>query len=160
MEPAAKPVEDNQLLEVKRTRFSMKLDAVAQMYHEQEGILLHVQRRDGVHWIRNVSRATGLTVQEHPSHRVTGWLTNSRYIADELEKFQCENRTQPTYHRQDELVLAILKGLGTQLQVYGKMEVCSIGPHFTGHDDEPIDEGEITKFYDDVTGELLPRHLV
>ena len=42
------------------------------------------------------------------------------------------------------------------------MEVCSIGPHFahTGRDDEPIDEEENAKFYDDVTGKLLPGHLV
>ena len=30
-----------------------------------------------------------------------------------------------------ELELAILEGLRTQLQVDGKMEVCSVGPHFT-----------------------------
>ena len=89
------------------------------------------------------------------------WMaTNFLCIADELEKIQCENWTQPKHHRQDDLVLAILKGLRTQMQVDGKMEVCSVGPHFTGHDHEPIDEEDIAKFYDDVTGELLPGHLV
>ena len=35
-----------------------------------------------------------------------------------------------------------------------------LGPHFTGHHDEPIDKREIAKIYDDVTGDLLPGHLV
>ena len=60
----------------------------------------------------------------------------------------------------DELVLAILRGLRTQLQADGKMEVNSVGPHFTGHDDEAVDEEDIAKFYDDVTGKMLPGHLV
>ena len=37
------------------------------------------------------------------------------------------------------------------------MEVCSVGPHFTGHDDEPIDEECIARFYDDVTGNIAAR---
>ena len=68
--------------------------------------------------------------------------------------------TEKTGECQDELVLAILRGLGTQLQVDGKMEVNSVGPHFTGHDDEAVDEDDIAKFYDDVTGKMLPGHLV
>ncbi len=40
------------------------------------------------------------------------------------------------------------------------MEVNSVGPHFTGHDDEAVDEEDIPKFYDDVTGKMLPGHLV
>ena len=48
----------------------------------------------------------------------------------------------------------------TQLQVDGKMKVCSVGPRFTEHDDEPIDEEDIARFHDDVTGNLLPGHLV
>ena len=40
------------------------------------------------------------------------------------------------------------------------MEVNSVGPHFTGHDDEAVDEEDIAKFYDDVTGKMLPGHLV
>ena len=39
------------------------------------------------------------------------------------------------------------------------MEVGSIGPHFTGHDDEPIDEEDFARFYDDVTRQLLLGHL-
>ena len=112
--------------------------------------------RHGIHWIRNESRATRLTVKEQPTLKVTGWLTNSRCIADELETFQCGHQTQPKHCCQDELVLAILTGLRKQLQVDGKMEVCSFGPHFTGHGGEPIDEEEMAKFYDDVTGKWLP----
>ena len=88
-------------------------------------------------------------MKEHPARKVTGWQTNSRCIADDLGKFLCEKRTQTKHHCQDELVLAILKGLRAQLQVDGKMEVCSVGPHFTRHDDEPINEEEIAKFSDD-----------
>ena len=73
-------------------------------------------------------------------------------------KIHFENQTQPKHHCQDELVLAILKGLRTQLQVDGKMEVCSVGPRFTEHDDEPIDEEDIARFHD-VTGNLLPGTL-
>ena len=51
-------------------------------------------------------------------------------------------------------------GLRTQWQVDGKMEVYSVGPNFTGHDGEPIDEEDIAKFYDDVTGNVLPGDLV
>ena len=40
------------------------------------------------------------------------------------------------------------------------MEVCSVGPHITGHDDEPIDEEDTAKFYDNVTGKMLLGHLV
>ena len=47
-------------------------------------------------------------------------------------------------------MLAILKGVRTQLQVDGKMEVCPVRPYVTTHDDEPIDEEEIAKFYGDV----------
>ena len=32
------------------------------------------------------------------------------------------------------------------------MEVCSVGPHITEHDAEPIDEEDTAKIYDDVTG--------
>ena len=46
------------------------------------------------------------------------------------------------------------------MQVDGKMEVNSVGPHFTGHDDEAVDEEDIAKFYDDVTGKMVPGHLV
>ena len=54
------------------------------------------------------------------------------------------------------MVLAIMKGLREQFQVGGEMEVGSIGPHFTGHDDEPIDEEDFTRFHDDVTSEIAP----
>ena len=40
------------------------------------------------------------------------------------------------------------------------MEVYSGGPNFTGHDDDPIDDEDIAKFYDDVTGNMLPGDLV
>ena len=46
------------------------------------------------------------------------------------------------------------------MQVDGKKEVNSVGPHFTGHDDEAVDEEDIAKFYDDVIGKMLPGHLV
>ena len=36
----------------------------------------------------------------------------------------------------------------------------SVGPNFTGHDDEPIDDEDIAKFYDDVTENILPGDLV
>ena len=45
---------------------------------------------------------TGLTVKEHPGQKVTGWLTNSRCIADEQDTFHFENRTQPKHHSTDE----------------------------------------------------------
>ena len=125
-----------------------------------QGVLLHFQRRDGVHWIRNESRATGLTVKEQPTRRVTGWLTNSRCIADEVENFQCEHHTQPKHHCQDELALAIVEGLREKLQVDGNIEVCSIGPRFNGHDDEPTDEDENENFYDHVTEKLFLGHSV
>ena len=56
--------------------------------------------------------------------------------------------------------MAILDGLRTQLQVDGKMVVCSVGPHFTEHDGEPVDEEDIARFYDDVKRKVLPGHLV
>ena len=99
-------------------------------------------------------------MKEYLARKVTGWLSNSRCIASELEKIHCENQTQPKHHCQDELVLAILKGLRTQLQVDGKMKVCSVGARFTEHDDEPIDEEDIARIHDDVTGNLLPGHMV
>ena len=40
------------------------------------------------------------------------------------------------------------------------MEVYSVGPNFTGHDDEPIDDENIAKFHDDVTVNMLPGDLV
>ena len=101
-------------------------------------------------WTRNDLCATGLVVKEYFARRVSGWLTDSRCIAGELEKFQCDNQTQPKHHCQDELVFAILEGLRTQLQVDGKMKVCCVGPHFTEHDGGPIDEEDIASFYDDV----------
>ena len=33
----------------------------------------------------------------------------------------------------------------------------SVGPHFTGHDDEAFDEKDIAKFYDDVMGKNVAR---
>ena len=167
----------NQLFEVNRKHFSRHMEAVAHMYHGQVDdhnyslhehsevslrFLLRFQKRDDVHWIRNDLCATGLTVKKYPARKVTGWLTNSRCIEDALDNFHCENRTrtQPKHHCQDKLVLAILKGVRTQLQVDGKMEVCSVRPHVTTHDDEPIDEEEIAKFYGDVTAEMLPGHLL
>ena len=189
--------KDKHLFEAEKRVHSMRhLEAVTQMYHGQVDDLnyfLHeqsdgdefwnepsIQRilmRNGVSWIRNYLCAAGLTVDGYTARMATGWLTNSQCIADELAKFQCENRTQPGHHRheviiggpkvtektgecQDELVLAILRGLRTQLQADGKMEVNSVGPHFTGHDDEAVDEEDIAKFYDDVTGKMLPGHLV
>ena len=106
-----------------------------------------------------------------------GWLTNSRCVADELQKLQCENGTQPRHHRheviigdskvteqtgecQDVLLFAVLRGLRTQLHVDGKKKVYSVGPNFTRHGDEPIDEEDIAKFDDDVTTKLLFGHLV
>ena len=47
-----------------------------------------------------------------------------------------------------------------QLHVDGKIEVYSVGPNFTRHGDEPIDEEDIAKLYDVVTGNLLFGHLV
>ena len=55
-------------------------------------------------------------MKKYPARKVTGWLTNSRCIADELENFQCENRTKREHVCQD--------------------------------------------VYDDVTGKMLPGHLV
>ena len=121
--------------------------------------LAFFQRRDGVHWIRNDLCATRLTVKEYSARKVTGWLSNSRCVANELQNYQCEKWTQRKLPCQDEFVLAILKGLREQFQVGGKMEVCSIEPHFTGHEDEPIDEEDFAKFYDDMTGKLLLGHL-
>ena len=48
----------------------------------------------------------------------------------------------------------------TQSQGDGKMEVSSVGPYFTGHDDEPIDKEDTAKIYDDVTGKMFHGHLV
>ena len=45
----------------------------------------------------------------------------------------------------------------TQSQVDGKMEVSSVGPHFTGHDDEAFDEKDSANFYDDVMVKNVPR---
>ena len=36
------------------------------------------------------------------------------------------------------------------------MEVCSLGPHLTGHADEPIDEEDTAQVYDDLTEKILP----
>ena len=96
-------------------------------------------------------------MKEQPTRRVTGWLTNSRCIADEVENFQCEHRTQSKHHCQDELVLAIIKGLREKLQVDGNIDVCSIGPRFTGHDDEPTDEEENKNFFDHLGQSSTPR---
>ena len=92
---------------------------------------------------------------------MTGWLT----ILSSASQTNWTNFSVKTGHSQNITVrtnwcCAILKGLRTQLQVDGKMEVCSVGPHFTGHDDETIDEEDIAKFHDDVTGKMLPGHLV
>ena len=57
-------------------------------------------------------------------------------------------------------MLAILKGLREHFDVGCKMEVRSIRPHFTGHDDELIDEEDFARFYDYVTGKLLLGHFV
>ena len=64
--------------------------------------------------------------------------------------------TVKTGECQDELVLAISRGLRTQLQADGKMEVNSVGPHFTGHEDEEVDEEDIAKFYDDASWAFGP----
>ena len=129
--------KDTQLFEVKRTYLPRHMDAVAKMYHGQvkdhncfhhehsQGtetlkasstqecvfvFLLRFQRRDGVHWIRNDLCATRLTVKEYSARKVTGWLSNSRCVENELENFLCENWTQPKNPCQDELVLAISSG--------------------------------------------------
>ena len=150
----------SKLFEAEKHVHSMRhLEAVTQMYHGQVddhnfftnnqtemsfGTIERILMRNGVSWIRNDLCAAGLTVDGYSARMATGWLTNSQCIADELAKFQCENRTQPRHHRhgviiggpkvtektgecQDELVLAILRGLRTQLQADGKMEENSVG---------------------------------
>eukprot|EP00973_Karenia_brevis_P056363 7838725-Karenia_brevis.AAC.1 len=56
-----------------------------------------VLARDGVYWIRSDQCESGMTVGidgvEYPARKTTGWMTNSREVANELAKFQCRNRT-------------------------------------------------------------------
>ena len=40
----------------------------------------------------------------YPARKVTEWLTNSRCFANKLEKFKCENRTQPGHHRHEVII--------------------------------------------------------
>ena len=116
--------KDKQLFEAEKRVHSMRhLEAVTQMYHGQvddHNYFLHEQSggdefwnepsiqiilmRNGVSWIRNDLCAAGLTVDGYPARMATGWLTNSQCIADELAKFQCENRTQPGHHRHEVII--------------------------------------------------------
>ena len=164
---AEKRVHSMRHLEAVTQMYHGQVDDNNYFLHEQsdrdefwnEPSIQRILMRNGVSWIRNDLCAAGLTVDGYSARMATGWLTNSQCIADELSKFQCENQTQPGHHRheviiggskvtektgecQDELVLAILTVLRTQLQADGKMEVNSVGPHLTGHDDEAVDEEE------------------
>ena len=115
---------------------------------------------------------------------MTGWITTSRCIADELARFQCRNR-RGGLHRAggaaghehghlisgrakaaaaevypSRLVATILRGLRRQLQEDGKMSVSALEPGAHGHDEESVPEEGVEKFYDDISGKLLPKKLV
>ena len=113
---------------------------------------------------------------------MTGWITTSRCIADELARFQCRNRRggldraggAPGHEHghlisgrakaaevyPPRLVAAILSGLRRQLQEDGKMSVSALEPGAHGHDEESVPEEDVEKFYDDISGKLLPTKLV
>ena len=134
----------------------------------------------GTVWIRTDLCETGLTVndqvsgQELPARKTTGWITNSPCIAEELSGFQCRNRgdgtgethrhgqiiggsaiTRPTEEYRPALVAAILRGLRRQLQADGLGTLSSLEPGATGHDNEAVDDDDVARFYDDLTGEML-----
>eukprot|EP00973_Karenia_brevis_P067307 9361186-Karenia_brevis.AAC.1 len=54
----------------------------------------------------------------------------------------------------------VLRGLRRQLQLDGRLSLSSLERAITGHDPDDFPEEEVAKFYDDVSGELLPRSLV
>ena len=137
--------------------------------------------RSGVWWVRNdqCEAGQGITMPDGEwisARKTTGWITNSRCIADELASFQCRNRdpdAEPHAHAwlvngrakatevyPEVLVSSILRGLRRHLQIEGKMSVSSLEPGVTGHDELDIPEDEIEKFYDDVSGKMLPSSLV
>eukprot|EP00971_Amphidinium_carterae_P113479 2248307-Amphidinium_carterae.1 len=105
------------------------------------------------------------------ARKTTGWITNSKCIADELSNFQCRNRSGGSRHDHMHLiggkakftaaytmmlVTAVLRGLREQMEQDGKMSVNSLEPGATGHDETEYPEEDVAEFYDDVSGELLP----
>ena len=142
----------------------------------QEQCIIDLTARDGVYWVRNDQCETGQTAKAVsgagilPARKTTGWLTDVKYIAEALAKFQCRNRGEG-YHEhahlisgrakgteeyQPILVAAVLRGLRRQLQEEGILSLNALEPGATGHDVESIPEEDVEKFYDDSSGEMLP----
>ncbi len=175
------------------------LDCCCQMYHGQlddgnyflhehphaasswqEECVQGVLARHGVYWVRNDQCEAGLVVKDLPARKTTGWMTNSKMIADELAEFQCRNRavspaeerhehgeiiggkkiSEPAGEYPDLLVGRVLRGFRRQLQLDGTLSLNALEPGYHGHEEVEIDEDDLAKFDDDVTGKLLPTHLV
>ena len=91
-----------------------------------------------------------------------GWLTNSRWIAEELSKvahtIKCWSGHSPS-DSDTGLVTAVLKGLKHQSQDDGLLSINAFEPGMTGHDLQTWEEGRVEKIFDELTGAPLdPEH--
>ena len=116
---------------------------------------------------------------EGPARNTSGWITSAREVAEELSRFQCPNRAatpedpEPHDHvdlvdgkaRATEqcpprLVAALLRAIRRTLVRNGFMSVSAVEVGLSGHEEISYTAEEAEKYYDEMTGALLPAEAV